>query len=70
MSTATTNQTLLVTLTAIIGIVVLIALHDLSAVAGLPLIGALAGVHLGANVIPTSTAATPVVTPVAGNKAA
>jgi len=67
--TGTSNQTLLVTLVTIIGIIVLIALHDLTALAGLPLIGGLAGVHLGANVTPT-TPAIPVVTPVAGNTTA
>lgn len=63
--TATTNQTLLVTLTTIVGLIVLVALKDITAVTALPLIGTLAGVHLGANVVPTTPAVTAQVTPVA-----
>lgn len=70
--TATSNQALLVTLVAIIGIVVLVALHDLAAAAGLPVVAGLASFHLGANTTPsapTTPVVEPVVTPVAGNTA-
>lgn len=71
--TYTSNQALLVTLTTVIGLIVLVALKDLTAAVALPLIGTLAGVHLGANTLPSSAATpttTTVVTPVTGNKTA
>lgn len=43
----TSNQTLVVTLVTIVGLVVLIALHDLSADVGVPIIATLAGAHIG-----------------------
>ena len=67
--TATSNQTFIVTTVAIVGLIVLIALNKISASDGLPMIGILAGVHLGANVLPVATppANTTQVTPVTGN---
>ena len=49
-------QTLLVPVVVIVGLVVLIALHDLDASVGVPIIAGLAGVHLGANVVANTPA--------------
>lgn len=58
----TAIQTLIVSVITIVGVIVLIALHDLATSAGLPVIVALAGVHLGAAVSnPVSTSTTPVI---------
>lgn len=43
-------QTLLLSLTTIVGLIVLIALGDVTDTAGLPIIAGVAGVHIGANV--------------------
>lgn len=62
----TSNQAFVTILVTIIGVIVLIALHDLDANVGLPLIAGLVGV-----VVPSpaqaKTTVTPVVTPVTGN---
>jgi len=58
------NQGFIVVLVTIIGVVVLIALHDLDANVGLPLIAGLAGV-----VVPSPTQHTTEVTPVTRNQA-
>ena len=55
-------QTLLLPLVGLIGLVVLIALHDITAAVGVPIIAGIIGVHLGANLPPT-----PAVTPVTRN---
>lgn len=41
-------QTLLLPLVALIGLIVLVALHDITADVAVPLIGTIAGVHAGA----------------------
>lgn len=60
--TGTSNQTFVVTLVTIVGLIVLIALHDIAVADGLPIIAVLAGVHLGANTLPVAQ-----VTPVTRN---
>ena len=58
----TAIQTLAVTVVTIVGVIVLIALKDVTTAAGLPVIVALAGVHLGAAVSnPAPTSTTPVI---------
>ena len=47
----TTNQATVVTVLIVIGIIVLIALHDVSWSEGGPIIAGLGGAHFGANVI-------------------
>lgn len=50
-------QSLLVPLVVIVGLIVLIALHDVAATVGIPVIVGFAGVHLGAN-LPTPSGTT------------
>lgn len=52
-------QNLLVSVLVVVGLIVLMALHDVSAATGIPIIAGLAGVHVGANLSP-STSVTPV----------
>lgn len=51
-------QSLLVPLVTIIGLIVLMALHDLDANVAIPIIVGLAGVHIGAQIGGTGTTTT------------
>jgi hypothetical protein len=59
----TALPTLLISIIALVGLIVLIALHDVSSATGVPIIAGLAGVHIGAQLGGTAT-----VTPVTSNK--
>lgn len=48
-------QSLLVPVIVVIGLIVLVALHDVAATVAIPVIVGFAGVHLGANLLPTTT---------------
>jgi hypothetical protein len=61
-----TIQTLAVSIITVVGLIVLIALKDLSSATGLPVIVAIAGVHLGSSLqtpAPVATSTTTVTTP-------
>lgn len=58
-------QTTVVSLVALIGLIVLIALKDVSSSVGVPVIVAIAGVHLGANISSNGSTPTPPTPPAA-----
>lgn len=62
----TLAQTLLVPIVTIAGLVVLIALGDVTSAVGVPIIAGLAGVHGGAQIVTNATATpTPPAAPIA-----
>lgn len=50
-----TNQTFLISLVTLVGLILLVALHDVGATVAVPIIAGLTGVHIGATVSNTSS---------------